>query len=48
MSQIQNQNMSKNEKQKSLTKTLVSVGASVLVLFATVWVIGIAWKKSQN
>ena len=46
MSQISNS--SNNEKEKSLTTTLVSVGASVLVLFATVWVIGIAWKKSQN
>jgi len=44
----QNSNFSKDEKEKSLTTTLVSVGASVLVLFATVWVIGIAWKKSQN
>jgi hypothetical protein len=39
---------STDKKQKSLTTTLVSVGASVLVLFATVWIVGSAWKKSQK
>jgi hypothetical protein len=42
------ENNSKNEKQKSFTTALVGVGASLLVLFATVWVVGSAWKKSQQ
>jgi|688.fasta_scaffold220950_4 hypothetical protein len=36
------------KNKKSLTSTLVGVGASVLVLFATVWIVGSAWKKSQD
>lgn len=39
---------STDKTKKSLTATLVSVGASVLVLFATVWIVGSAWKKSQK
>lgn len=35
-------------KKKNLTTTVVSVGVSVLVLFATVWVVGKAWRKSQK
>lgn len=27
---------------------LVEVGAGLVVLFATIWVIGKAWKKSQK
>lgn len=41
-------NVSTDKTKKSLTTTLVSVGASVLVLFATVWIVGSAWKKSQK
>lgn len=32
----------------STTKYLVGVGSGLLVLFATVWVVGKAWKKSQK
>jgi len=39
---------STSKDKKSLTSTLVSVGASVLVLFATVWIVGSAWKRSQK
>jgi hypothetical protein len=39
---------STDKTKKSLTTTLVSVGASILVLFATVWIVGSAWKKSQK
>lgn len=37
-----------SDKKKDLTTTLVSVGASALVLFVTVWVVGKAWQKSQK
>lgn len=30
------------------TKYLVSVGVGLVVLFATVWVVGKAWRKSQK
>ena len=30
------------------TKYLVGVGVGLAVLFATVWVVGKAWKKSQK
>lgn len=30
------------------TKYLVGVGIGLAVLFATVWVVGKAWKKSQK
>ena len=36
------------DKKKDLTTTLVSVGASALVLFATVWLVGKAWQRSQK
>ena len=36
------------DKKKDLTTTLVSVGASALVLFVTVWVVGKAWQRSQK
>jgi hypothetical protein len=42
-----NQNTSKDSKD-STTKYLVGVGTGLLVLFATVWVVGKAWKKSQK
>jgi len=32
----------------STTQYLLGVGTGLLVLFATVWVIGKAWKKSQK
>lgn len=32
----------------STTQYLVGVGTGLLVLFATVWVVGKAWKKSQT
>jgi hypothetical protein len=37
-----------DSSKNSTTKYLVGVGASLLVLFATVWVVGKAWKKSQK
>jgi len=36
------------EKRDSLIKTTIGVGLSVAVLFATVWVVGRAWKQSQK
>ena len=36
------------DNKKDLTTTLVSVGASALVLFVTVWVVGKAWQRSQK
>jgi hypothetical protein len=36
------------EKKEDYLKKVVGVGVSVAVLFATVWVIGRAWKKSQK
>ena len=39
-----NDDSSKN----ATTKYLVGVGTGLLVLFATVWVVGKAWKKSQK
>jgi len=32
----------------STTKYLVGVGTGLLFLFASVWVVGKAWKKSQK
>lgn len=37
-----------NSGKDSTTKYLVGVGTGLLVLFATVWVVGKAWKKSQK
>jgi len=37
-----------DSKKQSTTKYLVGVGTGLLVLFATVWVVGKAWKKSQK
>lgn len=39
---------SDDSKQDSTTKYLIGVGTGLLVLFATVWVVGKAWKKSQK
>lgn len=43
-----NQNKSKDSGKNATTKYLVSVGTGLLVLFATVWVVGKAWKRSQK
>ena len=43
-----NQNTSNSSSKDSTTKYLVGVGTGLLVLFATVWVVGKAWKKSQT
>ena len=38
-----------DDNSTSTTKNyLVGVGASLVLLFATIWVIGKAWKKSQK
>jgi hypothetical protein len=36
------------EKKDDYLKKVVGIGVSVAVLFATVWVVGRAWKKSQK
>lgn len=38
----------KDSSKDSTTQYLVGVGTGLLVLFATVWVVGKAWKKSQK
>jgi multisubunit Na+/H+ antiporter MnhB subunit len=38
----------KDVKETVTTKYLVSVGVGLAVLFATVWVVGKAWRKSQK
>jgi multisubunit Na+/H+ antiporter MnhB subunit len=38
----------KDVKETVTTKYLVSVGVGLVVLFATVWVVGKAWRKSQK
>jgi hypothetical protein len=43
-----NQNSSKDSSKDSTAKYLLGVGTGLLVLFATVWVVGKAWKKSQK
>ena len=35
-------------KETVTTKYLVGVGVGLAVLFATVWVVGKAWRKSQK
>ena len=35
-------------KENLTTKYLIGVGVGLAVLFATVWVVGKAWKKSQK
>ena len=43
------ENFFKDDSSKNSTKKyLVGVGTGLLVLFATVWVIGKAWNKSQK
>jgi hypothetical protein len=43
-----NQNKSKDSGKDTTTQYLLGVGTGLLVLFATVWVVGKAWKKSQK
>jgi hypothetical protein len=38
----------KGEKKDDFVKKAVGIGISVAVLFATVWVVGRAWKQSQK
>lgn len=42
------ENVKEDVKSTVTTKYLVSVGVGLAVLFATVWVVGKAWKKSQK
>ena len=42
------ENFFDDNSKNSTTKYLVGVGSGLLVLFATVWVVGKAWKKSQK
>lgn len=37
-----------NKSASTTTNYLVEVGTGLLVLFATIWVVGKAWKKSQK
>ncbi len=43
-----NQNKSNDSGKDTTTQYLLGVGTGLLVLFATVWVVGKAWKKSQK
>lgn len=43
-----NQNKSEPLAKDTTTQYLLGVGTGLLVLFATVWVVGKAWKKSQK
>ena len=36
------------DKKQTTTQYLVGVGVGLAVLFATVWVVGKAWRKSQK
>jgi hypothetical protein len=36
------------EKKDDFVKKAIGIGVSVAVLFATVWVVGRAWKQSQK
>lgn len=42
------QNNSNENKKATTTQTVVAVGVSLAVLFATIWVVGRAWKTSQK
>jgi hypothetical protein len=37
-----------NTNTSSTQNYLVEVGAGLVILFATIWVVGKAWKKSQK
>jgi hypothetical protein len=41
-------NVKEDVKSTVTTKYLVGVGVGLAVLFATVWVVGKAWSKSQK
>lgn len=36
------------EKKEDFVKKVIGIGVSVAVLFATVWVVGKAWKSAQK
>jgi hypothetical protein len=38
----------KDEKKDNFVAKAIGVGVSVAVLFATVWIVGRAWKQSQK
>jgi lysyl-tRNA synthetase class I len=38
----------KGDKKDNFTNKAIGIGISVAVLFATVWVVGRAWKQSQK
>jgi len=38
----------KEEKKGNTVQAVVAVGVSLAVLFATIWVVGRAWKTSQK
>lgn len=42
------QEVKKDVKSTVTTQYLVGVGVGLAVLFATVWVVGKAWRKSQK
>jgi len=42
------ENFFNNSSNKNTTNYLIGVGTGLVVLFATVWVVGKAWKKSQK
>ena len=41
-------NFFSTENKQTTTQYVVGVGTGLVVLFAVVWVVGKAWKKSQN
>ena len=42
------ENFYNTEKKQSTTQYVIGVGTGLLVLFAVVYVVGKAWKKSQK
>lgn len=43
-----NNNATDNSTKDSAKSYLLEIGGGLLVLFATVWIVGKAWKKSQK
>lgn len=41
-------NFFSTDNKQTTTQYVVGVGTGLVVLFAVVWVVGKAWKKSQN
>ncbi len=41
-------NFFSTDNKQTTTQYVVGVGTGLVVLFAVVWVVGRAWKKSQN